>query len=1294
MKLHPLVVYSITLSLSLRAELYAHAPYTVSTSGDGSYMSGGSGTGNSGDLRYCINAINVANEAAQNDTYLIQFVLPGGNNLIQLNAILPPLLMFDSGATTSLIIDGTNPGNTPIVIDGSGAYRGFFAHHGTIAIENLTLQNCTAQGGTGCGGGAGLGGALFVNAADVTLTNVTFDGTNTAIGGNGTATLGDGGGGLGGNAGTNGGGGGGYSGSGGSNGGGGGALADGANGNNGYGGGGGGLLGSSQGGAGGLGSPGSAGSSSGAFALFGGGGGGGDNSGSGDGLGGGIDGLGGDVGGTGGVQGGGGGGGGSGTGVTAGDNGTVGVGGNGGAGGSGGGGGGGGNSAGGGGNGGTGGGGGGGADGFAGTGGVFGGGGGGGGNGLDFGGGGGVHGGGVNGGSGGFGAGGGAIGVAASALAGDGGFGAAAGVGMNAGNDGNPGPGSGTGMITMPRSNGGGGGAGLGGSIFVRTDGGGSLTINDNVIVQAAQAGFAPTGGTGFGIRTGAGLTDGIFVYGQGPLLFNPAASTTVTVSGSIGDDNLNTILPNQNYLVGSGLGATLQKEGLGTVVLAGDNTYAGNTIINLGVLQISASNQLGTGTGLTFGGGTLHATVSSPFTLSQTVTLAATGIIDVDGGQQLTLSGVIGPGTNGLTQQGGSGTLFLTNANTYMGATTIAGGTLALSGAGTIVSSSSVNVNGGIFDISATTGATINNFQGESGGSLALGGQTLTINQAASTNYPGVVTTPGNLIIQSSGGLNLTGAAKALTSVTVSGTTTLSVNCPLTAPVTVNAGAFLKGVGPIVGDVTGTGTVAPGNSINTLTITGGYVPTGGTLEIELNPTETDLLAISGVADIHLVTLDVLPDSGYYGATPIYTILTAGSFTGTEVFANVNIPSTFGYQIDYLSNEILLTLFPPPPFPNLTPLDPNARAVAASLNNTLPVLGTDMAFVINQILILPTLGAVNAALLQLQPAMFKGFVITQQNNNIRMTQLISQYMYNLCPQTLCQEPTTNLKEKRCTDQRFNVWIDEVGDWIRQGNLGENVGFRAGSGGMMTGVDYKFAKNTFAGMVGGYSYSKVTWKENAGSGHINSAYLGLYESFFNRWLFINASLLGTYNWYNGKRNIDFVGIDRTAYHTTSGLGGTAQLNLGLSFDGDRWSIKPFVSGYYTYLQQDKFQESGADSLDLKVAAIHENLARGEVGFNLLRAFCFASSEWLPTAGVSYIREQRFDGSQYNASFFQGGGNGTYTVTGLNPNRNLISPKVSLTASFYEDFLYASLNYVGEFGTHYQDNNVHLKVGFHF
>lgn len=72
----------------------------------------------------------------------------------------------------------------------------------SFSISNLTLTSGNAMGGFGAdqgggGGGAGLGGALFVNAGNVTVSNVIFS-ANRAVGGGGGTSIASGGGGGGG----------------------------------------------------------------------------------------------------------------------------------------------------------------------------------------------------------------------------------------------------------------------------------------------------------------------------------------------------------------------------------------------------------------------------------------------------------------------------------------------------------------------------------------------------------------------------------------------------------------------------------------------------------------------------------------------------------------------------------------------------------------------------------------------------------------------------------------------------------------------------------------------------------------------------------------------------------------------------------------------------------------------------------------------------------------------------------------------------------------------------------------
>ncbi len=182
-----------------------------------------------------------------------------------------------------------------------------------------------------------------------------------------------------------------------------------------------------------------------------------------------------------------------------------------------------------------------------------------------------------------------------------------------------------------------------------------------------------------------------------------------------VGDDALPetpTYLLTLNGVV-SGSGAAIVKSGLGILALMGANTFDGGTTLGAGSVRIGTLTSLGaTSTAATFTGGTLQLGAAlTGVTRSLLVSGASNAIIDTNG-FAYGYDGVIAPlggGTGGLNKIGG-GTLTLTAAQTYTGATNVTGGTLTVAGgsitsgatssvtsAGLTVSSGSVAFNAGL---------------------------------------------------------------------------------------------------------------------------------------------------------------------------------------------------------------------------------------------------------------------------------------------------------------------------------------------------------------------------------------------------------------------------------------------------------------------------------------------------------------------------------------------------------------------------------------------------------------------
>ena len=152
----------------------------------------------------------------------------------------------------------------------------------------------------------------------------------------------------------------------------------------------------------------------------------------------------------------------------------------------------------------------------------------------------------------------------------------------------------------------------------------------------------------------GTTISAGILQIGNG--------GTTGGIAGDIVDNaslvfNRSDDVEYDGGISGSG---SLSKLGAGTLILTGNNTYAGGSTITAGTLQIGNAGNSGSITG------NILDNASLVFNRSDDITYA--NVIS---------------GTGSMTQLG-AGTLTLTGNNDYAGGTTITAGTLQIGNAGT----------------------------------------------------------------------------------------------------------------------------------------------------------------------------------------------------------------------------------------------------------------------------------------------------------------------------------------------------------------------------------------------------------------------------------------------------------------------------------------------------------------------------------------------------------------------------------------------------------------------------------
>jgi outer membrane autotransporter protein len=208
--------------------------------------------------------------------------------------------------------------------------------------------------------------------------------------------------------------------------------------------------------------------------------------------------------------------------------------------------------------------------------------------------------------------------------------------------------------------------------------GSGTLTLSANntysggTVVSGGLVNFSSAANFGTGAIT---LNGGGLQWAAGSTADISSKLAPLGAAGATFDTNDN-IVTLASTISGTG---GLVKQGGGTLILSGINTYSGGTTVNIDMLSVSSDANLGAASGgLTLNSGALLTTAS--FTSARTITLSGPGGGFIPAvGTTLTLTGNIG-GTGALAMAG-PGTLNLTGTNSYTGGTMVGAGTLAVNG-------------------------------------------------------------------------------------------------------------------------------------------------------------------------------------------------------------------------------------------------------------------------------------------------------------------------------------------------------------------------------------------------------------------------------------------------------------------------------------------------------------------------------------------------------------------------------------------------------------------------------------
>lgn len=701
--------------------------------------------------------------------------------------------------------------------------------------------------------------------------------------------------------------------------------------------------------------------------------------------------------------------------------------------------------------------------------------------------------------------------------------------------------------------------------LLVGYGGHGTLTIEDGASVSTNSTTIGgsglPTGGNAGGDVT---VTDEGSLFKGGTIDLGYGASGTLTVENG-------GVVQASNILMGF-LGSA------GTLNINGTDGARG-VVETANISTIQGFGQVN------FNGGILRASADGAVLLEGSSEMAALRVNILSGGAFIDTKGFNASiaaflyGDGGLIKQG-AGTLTVTGNNSYKGATQVEQGTLLWGGRAPYDNSGFVQggqyiVNGGTLDLGSDHGIlprypnvfalTMSSLSG-SGGTVKLNTGDLIVDQAVDTAYAGSITGTGGLEKSGVGSLTLGGDSTYSGRTIITGGT-LAVNGSIVSDVFVGSGGTLAGTGTVGGSVLNIGTVAPGNSIGTLTVVGDLTQQAGgvlVLESDFAGGRIDRLAVGGDAAldgrVEVRATTVLPDVRL-------PFLTAGG----ALSHSLNAPSSiFDYAVTQEGNALSVSAasahFAEPGFG----LDHDQGKVAAHLQDAWEAGGGALGTLFG------TLGTLAdddpegyaGALSDLSP----GVAGAAAAGSIATTQ---QHLDTLLSCPVFAAGTSFLTETEC------AWGQAGGQALDQKADGGISGFDTTTYSLQAGMQREVSPDWFVGFAGGYDRSSTDSDDGRVESDGDIVYGGaVLKHQSGPWL-LSGAVAGSYGWYDSTRTIAIPGFAGQAEGDPEVYNLSARFRTAYTMAQGDYYLRPLVDFDLIYSHASGYRESGAGLLDLAV-----------------------------------------------------------------------------------------------------------------
>ena len=591
--------------------------------------------------------------------------------------------------------------------------------------------------------------------------------------------------------------------------------------------------------------------------------------------------------------------------------------------------------------------------------------------------------------------------------------------------------------------------------------------------------------------------------------------------------------------------------------------------------------------------------------------------------------------GGPGRLTKSGAGWLRLSGDNSFNGAT-VREGVLELDGVNTLTGS--LDVAGGQFLLNGTL-------------------RNMAFNSSAGSS---VVSASGVL---DNTHLTISGGVVSFNGVQTGGSTLVGVN------------GTLKGVGRL-GDTRVEGTIAPGNSIGTLTIDGDYVQTAtGVYQAELAPgSRSDQLHVTGTASLD-GTLLALPEAGVYYLGEQFNFLVAdGGVNGQFATTDFSAFSPFlQFSLSYDAQRMRIDV-----------TRGSALASAATTANQLAVATQIDGLAVTQGLPQP--------LTQLFPEQI-GVALDSLSGELHAaTPMLlvesSRYLRDAALGRSLAQRAPGDAEGGAT----GAWVQAIGGSTRLDGDTNAARTEGNSNGLLVGADHRFGGWQVGALLGTGRTDLKQGQGRRAKSEIDNTHFGAYVG--HQWggFGLKAGLGYSRHDVDSQRSLAFAGYQDTlsaSYDAT-----TRQLFIegGYRFGGVQGGLEPYLQVARVEVDVDGIDEQGgAAALNGQAADTRTTLATAGLRFDRGLKAAGQQDAWLHvTGGVGY---RKAFGDREQVADLALAGSDAFRVTGAAIADNAVVAELGLSA-WLSPRQQLELGYGGQFGSEGRDHSINARWSVQF